>query len=139
LLELKLMTNSQTNRSAARRLGKLGRELDLLESGRASLIGRIEEALTNLEGAGQRLAAMRATVDLFCDHLSSAASIQAEIEAIEREIFEAEKEMAIACQESSELVFEVRSLEDSVEDAEAELERLSSILIEGRGGHQRGH
>jgi cob(I)alamin adenosyltransferase len=63
----------------------------------------------------------------------------AEIEAIEREMFDADGALSITSQETAGLIFEVQSVEEAVEEAEGELERLSSILIEGKGGQQRGH
>ncbi len=110
-----------------------------MEAGRAALLRRVEEARAALARSAQRVVAMRAEVDFLCDHLSSAASIMAEIEAIEREMFDADGALSITSQETAGLIFEVQSVEEAVEEAEGELERLSSILIEGKGGQQRGH
>lgn len=136
--EIELMSDS-TMTEAAAKLARLSRELDLLEEGRAALLLRIDKMRASLLDSGQRAAAMRASLDLVCDHVTSNTMLMVEIDAIEREMQQSEEGMAHASLEIAGYLFEARSLGEAVEEAEGELERLSSILIEGKGRNPRGH
>ncbi len=124
---------------AAAKLARLSRELDLLEEGRAALLLRIDQMRAELLSAGQRAQAMRASLDLVCDHVASNTMLMVEIDVIEREMRQTEEGMEQASLEIAGYLFEARSFGDASEEAEGELERLSSILIEGKARNSRGH
>ncbi len=137
-LEIELMSDS-TMTEAAAKLARLSREIDLLENGRAALLLRIDKIRAVLLDAGQRTAAMRASLDLVCDHVASNTMLMVEIDAIEREMRQTEEGMEHASLEIAGYLFEARSLGEAIEESEGELERLSSILIEGKTRNPRGH
>ena len=65
------MPRSMTERSdEASRLARLLRDIEELEKTRASLLQRVEQSRSNLLEMGNRTAAIRASVDLLCDHIS---------------------------------------------------------------------
>lgn len=136
--EIELMSDS-TMTEAAAKLARLSREIELLENGRAALLLRIDQMRAVLLNAGQRTAAMRASLDLVCDHVASNTMLMVEIDAIEREMRQTEEGMEHTSMEIAGYIFEARSMGETIEEAEGELERLSSILIEGKSKNPRGH
>lgn len=133
------MNNRRPTESAAMRLAELSREIDELERGRVALLKRVETTRTALLSAGDRAAALRASVDLMCEHMTDVAISIDDINLLEDEI----REMGTAADDlgrvSAGQNFETDSLTDTIDEAEQELERLSSILIEGKARNSRGH
>ncbi len=123
----------------ASRLGALLGEIERLEQTRTALLKRVESAQSSLFDAGHRTAAMHASVDLLCDHLSDAVTAAEELSMLEREIREVERGLEHIGADASGLVFETESLQETLSEADEELERLSLILIERKGKHSRGH
>jgi predicted nucleic acid-binding Zn-ribbon protein len=128
-----------TNRpNEATRLARLLRDIEELEKTRAALLQRVERSRESLLEAGNRTAAIRASVDLLCDHLSDVASAE-EISMLENEIQETDRNLEQARREASGSAFESDSLREMLDEGEEELERLSSILVERRSKQSKGH
>ena len=89
--------------------------------------------------AGDRAAALRATVDLMCEHMSDVVVSIDDIRLIEDEIRELGPNTDDLGRGSAGQSFETESLTETVDEAEQELERLSSILVEGKARNPRGH
>src|SRR5689334_747911 len=115
------------------RLAELSAEIDELESGRSSLIKRIEAVHLGLQEAGGRAAEIRASIAMVKEHLAENASAAAELRAIREEVLELEQSMSAASAESLGLLFEADGLQDSIGEAEEEMNTLLTILIEGSG------
>jgi phosphoserine phosphatase len=120
------------------RLAELSREIDELESSRAALLRRVESTRDELLAAGDRIAAVRASVDLLCEHMADVVSID-ELQLIEDEIRDIGLGVDELGKESTRQSFESDSLRDTLDEAEQELERLSAILVEGKARNPRGH
>lgn len=133
------MTDPRIAESAAMKLAELSREIDELENGRAALLDRLDRVRGTLLLAGNRTTAMRASVDLLCEHITNVVMAMAELRALEDEMRDVGGGLSDNTQASSGLSFEVNSLLDSLDEAEDQLERLSSILIEGKVRPPRGH
>jgi len=125
--------------SAAMRLAELSREIDELEKGRVALLKRVENTRTALLSAGDRAAALRATVDLMCEHMADVVVSIDDIHLIEDEIRELEPTADDVGRVSAGQSFESDSLTETIDEAEQELERLSSILVDGKARNPRGH
>lgn len=123
----------------ASKLGLLLGEIERLEQTRTALLKRVESARFKLFEAGNRTAAMHASVDLLCDHLSDAVTATEELSMLESEIGEMERGLEHIGADASGLVFETDSLRETLSEADEELERLSLILIERKGKHSKGH
>jgi predicted nucleic acid-binding Zn-ribbon protein len=123
----------------ASRLARLLRDIEELEKTRSALLQRVERSRASLFAAGNRTAAIRASVDLLCDHISDVVSATDEISILENEIQEADRNLDEVRREASGLAFETDSLQETLDEADEELERLSSILVERRGKHSKGH
>lgn len=123
----------------ASRLARLLSDVEELEKTRTALINRVESARSRLLAAGNRTAAIRASVDLLCDHITEVATSTTELSILDQEIHDVEQGVKEAVRETSGLGFETDSLQETLDEADDELERLSSILIERRGKHTRGH
>ncbi|HKY03792.1 MAG TPA: hypothetical protein VJQ56_02825 [Blastocatellia bacterium] len=133
------MADFGVTEAAAIRLAELSREVDDLETGRTSLLNRLDRVRATLVAAGQRTAAMRASVDLLCEHISNIASALAELRALEEEMRELEQGLGGNEREATGLVFEADGLEAALDEAEDDLERVSAILIDGKTRYGRGH
>jgi chromosome segregation ATPase len=133
------MTNPRIAESAAMRLAELSREIDELENGRAALLDRLDRVRSSLMVAGNRTTSMRASVDLLCEHITNIVTAMAELHALEEEVREIGGGLSDNTQVSSGLSFEVNSLLDSLDEAEDQLERLSTIFVEGKVRPPRGH
>jgi len=133
------MSNIGLNEAAALKLAELSREVEELELGRNSLLKRVDQLRASLQQAGHRTVAMRASIDLLCEHVTSVASALAELRELEEEIKELERGLSGSDTETSRLGFESDGLFDTIEDAEDDLERVSAIILEGKAQDRRGH
>jgi chromosome segregation ATPase len=128
------------NRSdEASRLARLLGETEDLENCRSALLTRVDRLRSKLLTAGERTAAIRASVDLLCDHITEVITTAAELSVLESEAQEIRQVMEDTDSESSGLVFETNSLNEALDQADVELERLSARLMERKGKHSRGH
>ena len=123
----------------ASRLARLLRDIEELEKTRTALLERVEKSRSVLRAAGDRTGTIRASVDLLCDHLTDVATAAAELSMLEQEIQTADHSLDEVRKESTGLEFEVDSLQETLDEADDELERLSSILVERRVKHSKGH
>ena len=133
------MSDPGITEATAMKLAELSREIDELENGRAALLERLDRVRSSLIAAGNRTTAMRASVDLLCEHVTSVVVAMGELRALEEEVRDINQGLAENTQASSKLAFEVSSLLDSLDEAEEQLERLSSILVDGKVRPPRGH
>ena len=123
----------------ASRLARLLREIEELEKARTAMLQRVELSRARLLEAGNRTTAIRASLDLLCDHISDVVTSEDEIAMIENEIRESDQNLEEARREASALVFESDSFQETLDEADEELERLSSILVGRRSKHTKGH
>lgn len=123
----------------ASKLARLLRDIEELEKMRSSLLERVEKTRSELITAGDRTAAIRASVDLFCDHITDVATTAAELSVLEQEIQTADRGIEEARKEASGNEFEADSLRETLDEADEELERLSSIFVDRRVKHPKGH
>ena len=123
----------------ASRLARLLSDVEELEKTRTALLNRVESARARLLAAGNRTAAIRASVDLLCDHITEVATTTTELSILDQEMHDVEQSVREAVRDVSGLGFETDSLQETLDEADEELERLSSILVERRGKHSRGH
>lgn len=133
------MANIANTEAAAARLAELSREIEDLEDGRAGLLMRIDQLRSSLVSAGQRTASMRASVDLFVEHITTLIASMEELRALEEEMRELNRGLSGTERESTAMVFEVESFNETVAEAEEELERISAILFQGKIKLPRGH
>jgi hypothetical protein len=133
------MNNRRPTENAAMRLAELSREIDELERGRIALLKRVETTRTAVLSAGDRAAALRATVDLMCEHMSDVVVSIDDIHLIEDEIRELGPGADDLGRVTTGQAFETDSLTETIDEAEQELERLSEILVEGKARNPRGH
>jgi len=103
------------------------------------LLTRVERIREKLLAAGDRTTAMRASVDLLCDHISEMEASEMEGSMFELDIPEVQQNLEEAVAEASGLGFEAESLHETLNETDHDLERLASILVERRGKHTRGH
>ena len=125
--------------ATAIRLAELSREIDELEKGRIALIKRVDELRVKLLSSGQRTGAMRASVDLLCEHISNVTTVMAELHVLEEELRTVSDGLEEEGRVAPRLVFETDGLNDALDEAENELERISTILLEGKARSPRGH
>jgi len=123
----------------ASRLARLLSDVEELEKTRTALLSRVESARARLLATGNRTAAIRASVDLLCDHITEVATAATELSILDQEMHDVEQTVREAVRDVSGLGFETDSLQETIDEADEELERLSSILVERRGKHSRGH
>ena len=123
----------------ASKLARLLREIEELEKTRSSLLERVEKTRAELIAAGNRTASIRASVDLFCDHITDVATAAAELSVLEEEIQTADRGLEEARKEASGSEFEADSLRETLDEADEELERLSSIFVDRKVKHPKGH
>ncbi|MEK6302751.1 MAG: hypothetical protein AABO41_18730 [Acidobacteriota bacterium] len=133
------MTDRHPAETAAMRLAEISREIDELEKGRVALLKRVENTRAALLSAGDRAAAVRATVDLMCEHVADAVVSIDEILLIEDEIRELGPGVDDLGKVSIGQSFEADSLTETIDETEQEIEQLSSILIDGKTRIRRGH
>jgi|SRR5262245_59433461 len=123
----------------ASKLARLLREIEELEKTRSSLLERVEKTRTELIAAGNRTASIRASVDLFCDHITDVATAAAELSLLEQDIQTADQGLEEARRDVSGAEFESDSLRETLDEADEELERLSSIFVDRKAKHPKGH
>ena len=133
------MNDPRTAEATAIRLAELSHEIEELETSRASLLKRVDTLRASLVAAGNRTTAMRASVDLLCEHITNIVTAMAELRALEEEMREIGQGLDAGADDALKMSFESESLSDTLDEAEEELERLSSILIDGKGRQSRGH
>lgn len=123
----------------ASRLARLLRDLEELERTRTALLQRVDQTRADLIAEGNRTAAIKATVDLLCDHLTDVVAFTAEISVLEQEIRETDHTLDDAQKTANRLSFEFESFQQTLDEDDEELERLSSILVDRRGKNSKGH
>ena len=123
----------------ASRLARLLRDIEELEKTRTALLQRVERTRSSLVVAGNRTAAIRASVDLLCDHITDVVASASEMSTLEHDLQTSDRGMEEVRRDASGLAFESESLQETLDEADEELERLSSILVERRGRHSKGH
>ncbi|HEY7914924.1 MAG TPA: hypothetical protein VIG62_23650 [Blastocatellia bacterium] len=124
---------------AAMRLAELSREIEEIESGRNELLKRVDRIRARLLEAGNRTTGIRASVDMLCEHITDVATEMVELRALEEEIKELGRDFADCQYEAAGAAFEAESLQQTLDEAEEDLERLSTILAEGKARQPRGH
>lgn len=133
------MNDPRAAEMMAMRLADLSHEIDELETSRASLLKRVGDLKSNLVSAGNRTTAMRASVDLLREHIGNLVAAMADLRALEEEMLEIGQKLDSNTTEAMKMSFESDSLSDTIDETEEELERLSSILLDGKARHPRGH
>ncbi len=121
------------------RLAELSREIEEIESGRNELMKRVDRIRVHLLQGGNRTTRIRASLDMLCEHITDVATEMVELRALEEEIRELGHDFAESQRESVGAAFEAESLQQTLDEAEEELERLSLILAEGKARQPRGH
>jgi chromosome segregation ATPase len=132
------MTDPQNAEAAAMRLAELSHEIEELEDSRAALLERVDRLRAYLIASGNRTLSMRASIEMLCEHLTNLVTTMADLHAIEQEMQEIGRGVADGDKDATAISFEADSLQEMLDDAEEELERLSAIL-QGRSRHPRGH
>lgn len=133
------MADAANSEITAIRLAELSRDIDDLEAGRLGLLQRLDHLRSELMRTGQRTASMRASVDLLVEHITNIVASMAELRALEEEMREMNRGLNGAERETMATVFEAESLNDTVAEAEEELDRISAILFDGKDRFPRGH
>lgn len=133
------MNDPRAAEATAIRLAELSHEIDELEMSRNALLKRVETLRNALLTAGNRTTSMRASVDLLCEHIAGVVTAMAELRALEAEIRDMGLEITANSRNTVNLVFEAESLSETLDEAEDEMEQLSSILAEGKPRGSRGH
>jgi chromosome segregation ATPase len=133
------MSEHGIGETTAIRLAELSREIDELEKGRAALLRRVIDLRDQLQESGHRTGAMRASVDLLCEHISNVTTVMAELQVIEEELRTVSGALEDDGKSVAGVVFEADGLQDALDEAENELERISTILINGKSRSPRGH
>jgi hypothetical protein len=121
------------------RLADLSHELDELEKGRLALARRVEELRGKLRASGQQTAEIKASVALLCEHVSSVTTVMSDLEVIEEELRTVSGNLEDAGKVTQGMAFEGEGLQDALDEAENELDRISTIMINGKIRSPRGH
>ncbi|HXG65198.1 MAG TPA: hypothetical protein VNO70_08825 [Blastocatellia bacterium] len=133
------MIEPGTAEAAAKRLVDLSREVADLEAGRKALLNRVDKIRADLQAYGQRTATINASLDMLYERASGIAAAMAELRSLEEEAQEFERGLAEKGQETSIMSFEADSFQEALDEAEDEMDRLSSIILSGRPKNPRGH
>lgn len=133
------MADQELKQEAAQHLVDLAREIKELDSARSVLLKRVEEARTRLVTAGKRTRSVQAAVDMLREHIYSSAVTAANLRAIRDEMRETGQTVTEVSSEAVGLLFEAEGLMDSLAEAEEQMERLLTILVEGKAVNPRGH
>jgi chromosome segregation ATPase len=123
----------------ASKLACLLRDIEELERTRTALLQRVDRTRAELIASGNRTAAIKATVDLLCEHLTDVVAAASEISLLEQEIRETDRNLDDAQKTTNAHSFEFESFQQTLDEEDEELERLSSILVDRRGKHSKGH
>ena len=89
----------------ASRLARLLSDVEELEKTRTALLNRVESARARLLAAGNRTAAIRASVDLLCDHITEGATTTTELSILDQEMHDVEQSVREAVRDVSGLGF----------------------------------
>ena len=92
----------------ASRLARLLRDIEELEKTRAALLQRIEISRSSLLAAGNRTAAIRASVDLLCDHITDVVTAATDLSMLDHEIQETDQGLEEARRDVSGLAGDTR-------------------------------
>ena len=117
----------------------LSSEIDDLDEARLALAKRLDHARSCLSAAGERTATLRASAELLRNHLAANAEVAADLRVIREEMRQIGKSITEVTVESLGMLFEAEGVQDSLAEAEEEMERLITILVEGRPRDCRGH
>ena len=131
------MTDPRIAQATAIKLSEISNEVEELEASRLALILRLEGLRTNLLETGSRTATIRASLDFLTEHLTDVALAQMSL--LEAELREVGLGVEAVQRDSSTLLFESSSLEETILDSEEELENLSRLILEGKAKNPRGH
>src|SRR5688572_23488471 len=112
------MSEHGIGEATAIRLAELSREIDELEKGRIALLRRVDELRGRLQSSGQRTGAMRASVDLLCEHISNVTTVMADLQVLEEELRTMSGGLEEEGRVAPRLVFETDGLHDALEEAE---------------------
>ncbi len=118
-------------------LAELTQEIEDLELSRQAILQRLDNLRTLLLNTGNHTTRLRASVDLLSEHMTELAF--AEVIKLENEIRKIGLSLTHSDKETSLLLFEGESLEETLTDTEDDLERLSQFIIEGKPKLSRGH
>src|SRR6266851_38258 len=100
----------------ASRLARLLSDIEELEKTRSALLSRLESARARLLAAGNRTAAIRASVDLLCDHITEVAAAATDLSIVDQEMHDVEQGVNEAVREASGLGFETDSLQETLDE-----------------------
>jgi chromosome segregation ATPase len=131
------MTDPLTAQTTAIKLAEISHEIEELESGRLSVLQRIEKLRSLLITSGNRTSTARASVDFLTEHLTEIAFAQ--VRLLEAEVREIANGLESLSQESATMTFETGSLDETISEVEDEIERISMIVLEGKSKTSRGH
>jgi chromosome segregation ATPase len=126
-------------RDAAAGLVDLSNEIDDLDAARLALSKRLDRARSFLNTAGDRTALLRGSAGLLRSHLADNAEIAADLNAIREEMRQLGRSITEVTAESLGMLFEAEGFQESLAEAEEEMERLISILVGGKPRDCRGH
>ena len=124
---------------AATGLVELSNEIDDLDAARLSLTKRLDHARSCLGDAGDRTAILRASVKMLRNHLADNAEAAASLKAIREEMRQLGRSITEVTAESLGMLFEAEGFQESLAEAEEEMERLISILAGDNPRDCRGH
>src|SRR5690242_2084506 len=116
-------------KDAATGLVELSNEIDDLDAARLALSKRLDRARSFLSTAGNRAALLRASAKLLRNHLAANAEVAADLNAIREEMRQLGASITEVTAESLGMLFEAEGFQESLAEAEEEMERLISILV----------
>lgn len=131
------MTDPLTAQTTAIKLAEISHEIEELESSRQAVLHRIEKLRSLLIASGNRTSTARASVDFLTDHLTEIAFAQ--VRLLEAEVREIASGLESLNRESASMAFESGSLDETINEVEDEIERISTIVLDGKGKTSRGH
>ena len=120
-------------------LVELSNEIEDLEAARLALSKRLDHARSCLNSAGERTAILRASARMLRNHLAHKAEAAADLKAIREEMRHLGRSITEVTMESLGMLFEAEGFQESLSEAEEEMERLISVLVGGEPRDCRGH